>query len=145
MEIYLYVNNSPKNKIDKVLSNEISYAGTLRNETSVINPVIMLESYNISNYNYAFIPDFGRFYFISDIISIRNGLWEVHLKVDVLESFKTEIKSLEVILKNSQTTGATNYIMGDVWKTNVKETTNILTFPNGLSESGEFILITAGG
>ena len=145
MELTLYVNHSEKNQLGKTLDSGLTLTGNLKDETSIINPVILIQADNVSGYNYAYIKEFNRYYFIDDIVSVRTGLWKVKLSVDVLESFQAEIKNLSVILKNTETTGATNYMVGDVWKTNVKETTNIMNFPNGLSDSGEFILITAGG
>ena len=145
MEITLCVNISEKNKIGKNLISMNVFSGTLREETSVTSPVVLMELENPSDYNYAYIPEFKRYYFISDIVSVRNGLWRISMQVDVLESFKNYILDLGVILSDSENTGAENYISGDVWKTKVKDKTDIITFPNGLSENGEFILITAGG
>ena len=145
MEIHLYVNSSEKNQLSKTLSSELVLTGNLRDETSVTNPVILIQADNVSGYNYAYVKEFNRYYFIRNMVSVRTGLWRIELSVDVLESFKSEIKKLSVILRDTETTGATNYLSGDVWKTNVKETTNIINFSGGLSDTGEFILITAGG
>lgn len=121
------------------------FSGTLREETSVTAPVVLMELENPSGYNYAHIPEFGRYYFIRDMVSVRKGLWRVSMQVDVLESFKNYILDLGVILSDSENTGAENYLSGDVWKAKVKEKTDIINFPSGLSETGHFILITAGG
>lgn len=121
------------------------FSGTLKEETSIISPVVLMELENPSSYNYAYIPEFGRYYFINDIVSVRKGLWRISMQVDVLESFKNYILDLGVILSDSENTGAENYLSGDVWKTKVKEKTDIIKFPSGLSETGHFILITAGG
>ena len=121
------------------------FSGVLREETSVISPVVLMELENPTGYNYAYIPEFGRYYFIRDMISVRTGLWKISMQVDVLESFKNYILDLSVILSDSENTGAENYLSGDVWKTKVKEKTDIINFPSGLSETGYFILITAGG
>ena len=145
MNIILYINNSEKNKIGKNLTNDFSLSGTLRDTTNIINPVILIELNEIGNYNYCYIPDFNRYYFITDIIAIRTGLFAVSLTVDVLESFKTDIKNLSVILLNTQNVGSSNYLPSPVFRNNVKSKTDILNFPNGLNDSGEFILITAGG
>lgn len=145
MEIHLYVNSSEKNQLGKTLSSELVLTGNLRDEASVTNPVILIQADNVSGYNYAYVKEFNRYYFIRNMVSVRTGLWRIELSVDVLESYKTEIKKLSVILRDTETTGATNYLSGDVWKTNVKETTNIINFSGGLSDTGEFILITAGG
>lgn len=145
MNITLYVNKSEKNKIGKNLTNDFSLSGTLRDVTNIINPVILIELNEINNYNYCYIPDFNRYYFITDITVIRTGLFAISLMVDVLESFKTDIKNLSVILLNTQNVGANNYLPSQVFRNNVKSKTDILNFPNGLNDSGEFILITAGG
>lgn len=145
MNLTLYVNNSEKNKIGKNLTNDFPFSGTLRDATNIINPVILIELNDIGNYNYCYIPDFNRYYFITDITVIRTGLFAISLMVDVLESFKTSIKNLSVILLNTQNVGSSNYLQSQVFRNNVKSRTDILNFPNGLNDSGEFILITAGG
>lgn len=145
MEITLCVNTSEKSKIGKNLTSMNVFSGTLREETSIISPVVLMELENPSSYNYAYIPEFGRYYFINDIVSVRKGLWRISMQVDVLESFKNYILDLVVILSDSENTGAENYLSSDVWKTKVKEKTDIINFPSGLSETGHFILITAGG
>ena len=148
MEITLYTNESEKNKLEKTLDHPILLEGTLRDESSIINPIILISSEKEDipyMYNYAYVPAFGRYYFITDIESLRTGIWRVSMHVDVLMSYKEQIKNLNVIINNSEETGANNYLSGEQWITNVKNTTNIVNFPNGLNDNGEFILITAGG
>lgn len=148
MEITLYTNESEKNKLEKTITNSILLEGNLRDESSIINPIILISSNKEDipyMYNYAYIPAFGRYYFITDIESVRTGLWRVSMHVDVLMSYKEQIKNLNVIINNSEETGANNYLSGNQWITNVKNTTSIVNFPNGLNDNGEFILITAGG
>lgn len=148
MEITLYTNESEKNKLEKTITNSILLEGNLRDESSIINPVILISSNKEDipyMYNYAYIPAFGRYYFITDIESVRTGIWRVSMHVDVLMSYKEQIKNLNVIINNSEETGANNYLSGNQWITNVKNTTSIVNFPNGLNDNGEFILITAGG
>ena len=145
MTITLCVNNSEKNKLGKSLSNLNVFSGSLKGETSVTNPVIIMELENPTGFNYAYIPEFGRYYFIDDMVSVRTGLWKISMKVDVLESFKNNIRGIPVILSDSTETGKELYLSGKVWKSKVKELTNIINFPSGLSDNGYFILITAGG
>lgn len=145
MEIILYNNKSPKNKIGKKLTNPNTITGSLRGETSTSNLQILLNVVNLNPYNYMYVSDFGKYYFITNIISIRTGLWLVTASIDVLESFKNEILSLNVILANTESTGAKNYKMGSCWDVLVKDKTDIISFSDGLLSTGEFILITAGG
>lgn len=145
MDITLCVNHSEKNKLGKTLTNLTVFSGSLKSETSAINPVILMEIENPTGFNYAHIPEFGRYYFIDNIVAVRTGLWQISMKVDVLNSFKTNILGIPVILSDSTDTGKELYLSGKVWKSKVKELTDIVNFPNGLSDNGYFILITAGG
>lgn len=144
--ISLFKTASENNRVVKVLTDEKQLSGELRNQTSVLNPSIRIESAdNISIYNYAYISEFGRYYYITDIVSVRTNCWVVSLRCDVLMSYKDEIQGLNVILDNTQETGLSNYLSSPNWVSLVKTKTYIKVFPSGLSEQGEFILITAGG
>ena len=68
----------------------------LKDNTSISDPV-MLISYDVHEYNYVYIPTFGRYYFISDIVSVEN-MWEVPATIDALASFKTEIGSTSAVI-----------------------------------------------
>ena len=145
MEIILYNNKSPKNKIGKTLTNQNTITGSLRGETSISNFQMLLNIVDLNPYNYMYIADFGKYYFITNIISVRTGLWLVTASIDVLESYKSEILSLDVILSSTENTGAKQYKMGNCWDVLVKDKTDIISFYGGLLSTGEFILITAGG
>jgi hypothetical protein len=95
--------------------------------------------------NYAYILEFDRYYYISDIMSIRNGVWDVSMVCDVLRSFEGSIRNASAILESTEQTGQETYLPGDTWKATAKTKTDIVTFPNGLLNSGEYILITSGG
>lgn len=144
--ISLFKTASENNRVVKDLTDEKQLSGELRNQTSVLNPKIRIESAeNIAGYNYCYIPEFGRYYYIVDITSVRTRVWEVSMRCDVLMSYKDEIKGLNAILNNTQDTGLSNYLASPNWVNLVKTKTDIRVFPSGLNEQGEFILITAGG
>lgn len=145
MIITLYKNYSESNRIGKALGDPIQFTSCqLKENTSVLDPVILLETENPTAYNYMRIPQFSRYYFITDMKSIRNNLWEISGTVDVLETYKVDIRALSVILSDSQSEGS-NYLSGEQWKSLVKSKTDIVKFSNGLNDTGEYILITAGG
>ena len=60
----------------------------------------------INNYvlsaNYVYIPDFNRYYFINDITSVRQNLWRLSLHVDVLMSYKKEIKNTKAFISRNE-------------------------------------------
>ena len=106
IEIDLYKSTAERNKVNKGtdLGTALLFQTCdLKSPTSVIDPVIMLEtSSNIWQYNYLYIRDLGRYYFINDIIFVRTGLYELHCHVDVLYTYKTEISGLTATLSRNE-------------------------------------------
>ena len=93
MFITFYQNQSAPNVIPKVKTKKFDKTGTLKNNTSITNPTILLQlsDYdNIRQTNYCFIPDFNRYFYIDDI-RIMNTLVEVSMTCDVLETYKEDI------------------------------------------------------
>ncbi len=65
-------------------SNQVSFGdGT--------TPIMYISDPELIDVNYCYIPDFNRYYFIDDPISINTNLWRLILKEDVLMSYKNEI------------------------------------------------------
>ena len=146
MELQLSYTNSENNAITKSLYDIVSITGTLRESSSIINPIIRVQGDVNSGYNYAYIPEFNRYYFIDEITNYRNDIWILKLRVDVLMSFRNSILNTQCVLIESESAGADPYIFDSrVWVTKVKDKTDIIPFPSGLSSQGDYILITAGG
>lgn len=147
MDIVLYVCSSERQAINKTISSGDTLTGSLRGESSVISPSFLIEHSNPSGYNYCYISDFGRYYFITNITSVRTGIWRIDCAVDVLMSFQTEILNLDVIVSDLSIgeSPTETYMQGEQWTTTVKNKTDIINFPSGLLDDGEYILITSGG
>ncbi len=146
MTILFYKNNDELNKLNKTLSDALTLEGSLKQECSIEKPVIKIEStININDYNYFYIPEFKRYYFRTGFDVIRNNVFRISGRTDVLMSFKDSINNFDVILNHSEVKGVKDYAQSNVWQALVKTKTDIIQFPSGLNESGEFILITAGG
>lgn len=91
----------------KINSTFIPSGGTeidvvLKSPSSIINPVLELRNYG--DYNYCYIQEFNRYYFINNI-TYSNPLWIYSLNVDVLASFKTDIGNSSLYVLRS----ASNY------------------------------------
>lgn len=145
IDIELLVNLSEPNKINKSLQTGPVLTGSLRESSSILDPVLLLEADSLTGYNYCHIPLFGRYYYITDATSIRTGLWEVSMHTDPLMTYRSQLMNVSCILEASTVTGADDYLTGPQWVAKQKELTDIINFPLGLSQEGEFILITAGG
>ena len=146
MKVEIYKNLSENSVIGKNKTLVYETECEIKGESSIINPVLSLQ-YNEQVFasNYVYIPAWGRYYFIDDVRVMTGGRVEVSLSVDVLESFKVPILELNVILSDTEQTGLNNYLPSESFVVNCKHKTDIINFSNGLSDNGEFILITAGG
>ena len=64
----LMLNTEPYNKITKNPSTILTATGELKEECSLMDPVILIASDTApTGVNYAYIADFGRHYFIKNI------------------------------------------------------------------------------
>ncbi len=101
MTITIFKNTAETNRMDKQshLIKISDYDITLKNECSVTNPIIPIETTEtLTNFlgNYAYIPDFNRYYFITNIVKVSENLWRISLTVDVLMSYKTQISNAKL-------------------------------------------------
>ena len=146
MTINFYINTSEKEKFDKRLTHEKSLTGFLKQATSIINPVITVEIENPSKFNYCHIPQFHRYYFINDMINIKNNLWEIHMHVDALSSFKSQIRANKAIVEKSEQTASSNEYFNDgsTFYHDSREYNEIAMFQRGFDTAPSYILITAG-
>ena len=70
-----------------------SFSCVVKTSTGILRPTIELDlglSESPAQYNYAYIPQFNRYYFIEEW-SFGTRLWEAQLSVDVLATYKNEI------------------------------------------------------
>ena len=103
---------SENNVIGKTFGNKKVLEGKLIYDTSIEEPKFLVDG-DIRGYNYVYIPIFSRFYYIEDIILRRQMLQEISMKVDVLQSFKTEIKECSGIPMRSGDSDKINYYIND--------------------------------
>lgn len=145
-------NKSPVNKIYKSVQwpEGGERYGTLVDSTSITDPEILLPAgagafkYN----NYFWIPDFGRFYFLTGITSVRKGMVSVTGHVDVLTSFADDIAKNTAIFKNLEQEnillGFNKYINDGTFKVyQNRKVINKFEFDQGFTET-QYVLAMAG-
>lgn len=143
--ISLYKTASENNRVVKALAAGKEMSGELRNKTSVLNPSIRIESAeNISGYNYCYIPEFGRYYYITDITSVRTNIWEVSMRCDVLMSYSVQIKALKPIIERDETGQSAGLVDSDL-PISINKKVQKFYFPNGFTKDIQYVLTTSGG
>lgn len=128
-------------KIPDVISE---VTGALRAETSITDPVIdiQMSMEDAVKVNYMYIAEFGRYYFINEIESIRNKVIRIHAHVDVLMSWHEQIFANQGIIKRSASNW--NLYLND-GSFRVFQNPFVVTkaFPNGFRVQN-FVLAVAG-
>ena len=84
-----------------------------RGAVDILNPVIYLAAAQPPiTYNYAYIPDFGRYYFVKSW-ELVNDLWHAYMTCDVLASWKAPIGNSTLYITRAADTGITNGRISD--------------------------------
>lgn len=103
MVINFYKTRTEAQALTKSLSPITSKSGELRDECDILNPVIEFEyDNNLINSNYAYIPAFKRYYYISDL-KINGKRITISFHVDVLMTYKDQIKLSTAHITRSST------------------------------------------
>lgn len=147
LTLKLYKNSSPVEKIGKNLTGELNLGDILlKDGTSVLTPVLRVHTgQDIFQYNYMYIPELSRYYFIDDIVSVNNDIWEISGHVDVLETYKQGILTNSVVLRRQENKFNT-YLNDERWPVYTYD--DVITFKftdSGFKKSLEYLLVVAGG
>ena len=100
MNCVLYNNQSQENKLNKVLTNKGTRTIIFLDSVDFLRPRITVKSLPIET-NYVYIESLGRYYFISDIKNLKNELFELNLRCDVLMTYKQDIEESQAIITES--------------------------------------------
>ena len=154
--LYLYKQFAKKENSTKTPASgalTLALQGILKEPCSIMTPVIKIERLPQDaipgDYTYARWVQADRYYFIEDWVWV-NGLWEVHMKEDVLATFKTPIgNSTEYVLRTDSTTD----FNGEITDTTYPATTDIVSesysltniFTTDLSVGCYIVGIISGG
>lgn len=144
MNIVLYINASEINAVDKNLTELTTLTGTLREQSSIIDPIITIsdiDSY-VGQMNYAYIPQFNRYYFITNVESVRNNLWRVSFHVDVLYTYRVEIRANSAIIERNENEYDLKLNDG-LFRTQQNPRIKQFPFPSGFNR-WNFVLAVAG-
>lgn len=104
MNVTLYTNTSDEHILDKSITQVglSAVSGTLKEDTNYINPTLILSS-SVSDFNYCYIDIFDRYYYVRNKTYSQQRYY-YDLEVDVLMSWNSEIKALNVIANRSSST-----------------------------------------
>ena len=143
MLLKLYNTDSETNRISKVLKDETEFNVRLKEKSSVINPIILLKSETYITFNYAYIEQFKRYYFVDDVSVFPNKIYLLTLRCDVLTSFKDDI--LKSYARIVEQTNSNAYYDSNL-KSEVRK--EVDTYMSNISfdlTADSMVLVTIGG
>ena len=148
--IDLYKNSSPRNSFYPSLAKIRSLDGTLREESSLLNPRIRLRINDVSdlrNVNYMYIKEFGRYYYMTDIVSLRNNLIEISGHVDVLSTYRSQILANDAILARAGKSNSyyNTYLEDSELATYQDSYVCNYRFPKSFSHNNDNIILAVAG
>lgn len=102
MTLTLYKNKSDPCVLNKDLEFLRILRGVAKDPVDMLAPIITLVYPAPIDFNYAYIDSFSRYYFLSSCVYVGDNLCELTFTVDVLESYKADILSLDAIIERNE-------------------------------------------
>ena len=138
----LFKNSSENNDVSKTLTDEHKVTGYSRVVVDMLNPVIELAGIEVNSYNYCYVQELNRYYYIENITISPNGVYRLSMRIDVLMTYRDDIMASHgLITKNREY----NPYTGDV-DVESRYTLEKHEFENGFDfTNGDFVLVTMRG
>ena len=146
-QIILYTNSSEDYAFDKALTEIATLSSCVfKDDSSVENPNIVINtSTDLTECNYMYIADLHRYYFIREIGVVRAGVYYIRGHVDVLSTYKSEIRACNAIIARQENL-YNMYLDDPEFKTLNKSQVVTKRFSGGaFTKNMQYILVVAGG
>ena len=112
--LYQFSKKTNSMKLVPGTAPSMTFPCTARSDTSLLNPIILIEdpTDEVMNYNYAYIEGWGsRYYFVRNVVLVNgNHLYELYLDVDVLATYRKDIRDSEQFVMRSTSNYNANLI-----------------------------------
>lgn len=93
VHVTFYYTADQRNVIYKTLTSQLTTTAELYENTDIFNPGLLLAWNNnyATTYNYFYIQEFNRYYFLDDVVAEPGGAARVKGSIDVLYTYRTSI------------------------------------------------------
>ena len=143
MTVIFYKYNDIKNKINKTLENGLTVNNVvIQNDFDITAFDLLIKDTNFnSEYNYCYIQDLERYYFIESVERMNGSIYKIRLTVDVLKSFSTQIENIQAIITKSENPDD-NFVNCEVSE---NYTSEVINLTDNFNHNGNLILVTSLG
>lgn len=139
VEFYYTADNA--NTINKTLQPIKTLNIIFRQAVNEASPFIIMNKDNLTGSNYVHIPNFNRYYFISNIENYTANLVRINLVTDLLMTYKDEILNTPVLITATNTP---SYFSSNL-PTQTKTIKRVVKSDVTLEKENSLILTTIGG
>lgn len=143
MTVIFYKYDSIKNKINKTLSNGLTVNDVvIQNDFDITDFELLIKNTNFnSEYNYCYIQDLGRYYFIENVERMNGTIYKIRVSVDVLKSYAKQIENINAIIVKSENPD-NNFVNCEVSENYISE---VIPLNDNFNHNGNLILVTSLG
>ena len=147
----LYICEDDRKKINKnpgPIGPELSCH--LKDDTSLFKPTMIIDKSKLGDQwpfaNYAYIPDFGRYYFIDDIEALTGNRVAFHMTIDPLYTYADSLMGKSFLIARSETNGSAFFIDAEKALQSTKTVEyDILGNVRQDTTGNKYVLTVAGG
>lgn len=143
MEIQLYNYTGKANVINKALPEALTLTGNVGG-VDIRKPTVTVTCDEVFNYNYCYISELKRYYFVSSVVQRADGVAALSLTCDVLTTFAKQIMQSKITV-TTQTTDTAPYMSGNTVQYNVAPDIKRYSFADAFTTDGNIIMITLKG
>lgn len=114
MTITFYTFNGHIDEMPKELNDGVTLSGSLRGECSILTPTIDVEGLApAASYNYAYIPEFRRYYAVTGKTVINEAIMRYEFEVDVLQTYAENILNTYAMIERNEMYTNANFEIED--------------------------------
>ena len=141
MEVEFYNTTDNANTINKTLNLIKTINIVFRQAVNEQTPFIILNKDNLKGANYIHIPNFKRYYFISNVENYTAKLVRIELVTDLLMTYKDDILNTPVLITATE---KPSYFSSNL-PTQTKTIKRVVKSDITLNKENSLILTTIGG
>lgn len=103
LQLTFYNYKGLKNALMKTLEDGVTIECNFNIDYDTVHPTIKLVLPDKFDYNYCYIPEINKYYFVDAVSIKRNNFYEISLTEDVLQTYSEFIKTLSGTVVQSKT------------------------------------------
>lgn len=142
MEIITYSLTEDGHHIPKHYTPVGTLTGSVRDSVDIENPTIRIDHAGTDTFNYIYVPEFNRYYYVLDKVQVRTGITDLICHVDVLESFYRQFIYSPMIASRSDSTY--NKFIPDGERVFQQDQLHLYKNLGGFSGDFSMIMVTVG-